>query len=41
MQMGRHWNAEYLSEGHLMDETFTWGPHSKMQLQPNLEDGAA
>lgn len=23
------------SEGHLIDETFVWGPHSKMKLQPN------
>lgn len=22
------------SEGHLTDETFAWGPQSKMQLQP-------
>ena len=29
-----------LSEGHLTAEPFAWGPHSKMQLQLNSEDGA-
>ena len=27
-----------LGEGHLMNETFAWGPYSEIQLQMNSQD---